>query len=92
MGTVYQEHQTRKKEKEKEEPDVITNHEVENGYEVNMLGSGDTKVSSKSCMEGLTESMGRLAISQSSPCEEHDETLQELIRYYKSQKNGSKLT
>ena len=87
-----EEHQTRKKDKEKEEPDVIANHEVEDGYEVNTLGSGDTKVSSKSCTEGLTESMGRLAISQSSPCEEHDETLQELIRYYKSQKNGSKLT
>ena len=37
----------------------------------------------------LTESMKKLSLGPNNMCEEHDETLQELIKYYKSQKAKS---
>ena len=87
-----EEREIKKKDKDSEEPDVIDSHEVKDRCEINTLGSGDTKVLGKTDTQALTESMNKLSISPNSTCEEHDETLQELIRYYKSQKAERELT
>lgn len=105
------ERETRKKDKKTREPDIIDNDEINDTYEINTFGSGDTEAvfqddvhtlteskNSVSVIEHtLSESMKKLSVcpnnvfsvSPNNVCEEHDETLQELIKYYKSQNSKS---
>lgn len=98
----YDEKEVRKKDKKTREPDIIDNGETNDSFEINTFGSGDTEVgfpddvcirkeskkkTSSVSEHTLTESMKKLSVSPNSACEEHDETLQELIRYYKLQKS-----